>query len=1088
MTTSETRYKPTHSVRFVTAASLFDGHDASINIIRRLLQARGVEVIHLGHNRSVAEIVDAVIEEDVQAVAVSSYQGGHNEYFRYLVDRLREGGARHVKVFGGGGGVIIPSEIKALEAYGVTKIYSPEDGLSLGLAGIIDHMVQEADFALAPVSSNGDLSWLEAGEASKLARLITQAELDESGLGTELDKRLGQLAKERSVPVLGITGTGGAGKSSLTDEIIRRLVADAPELRIGVVSVDPSKRKTGGALLGDRIRMNAIDHERVFMRSLATRGSGSELSRATEKAIRILKASGFDIIFVETSGIGQGSSAIADICDVSLYVMTPEYGAASQLEKIDMLDFADVVAINKFDRRGSDDALRDVRKQFRRNRQIAHDVGDDALPIYGTIASQFGDRGVTALYLHLLDLLRDLAPELPKSSLSVPAGVSTGIRHALIPDKRVRYLGEIAEFARRERAHVEEQVSIARRLQHLDGAAKECPEPEVEAALRRRYDELRKDLDDESWRLIETWPELKSRYARQKVRFEVRGREIQVEARTKTLSGSVVPRVALPRFEDWGEILRFRLNENIPGEYPFTAGVYPFKRSEESPRRQFAGEGGPRRTNERFHFLSRNDKAKRLSTAFDSVTLYGEEPDERPDIYGKIGEGGVSIATLDDMKELYAGFDLVDSLTSVSMTINGPAPTILAMFFNTVIDQQVERFEREEARAPSAKERERIASDALRVVRGTVQADILKEDQAQNTCIFSTEFSLRLMGDVQQFFIDKNVRNFYSVSISGYHIAEAGANPLTQLAFTLANGFTYLEYYLARGMSIDSFAPNLSFFFSSGLDPEYSVMGRVARRLWARVLKHCYGANERSQKFKYHIQTSGRALHAREIQFNDIRTTLQALTAVYDNCNSLHTNAYDEAITTPTAESVRRAMAIQQIINREFGVVKNENPLQGSYIMEELTEVVEEAVLMELERINARGGVLGAIELQYQRSRIQEESLQYELKKDSGELPIVGVNCFLDPDTATSTSEADPPREVQLARASDEEKQDQIDRLRGFQARHAGETADALARLKKVAFAEGNIFAELMTTVRVASLGQITHALYEVGGQYRRAM
>ena len=1082
MTRSETRYEPNHSVRFVTAASLFDGHDASINIIRRLLQARGVEVIHLGHNRSVAEIVDAVIEEDAQAVAVSSYQGGHNEYFRYLVDRLRESGAPHVKIFGGGGGVIIPSEIRALQAYGVTKIYSPEDGLSLGLAGIIDHMVREADFTLAPISGNGDLSPLT------IARLITQAELDESGLGAELDQRLGKIADERKVPVLGITGTGGAGKSSLTDEIIRRLVADAPALRIGVLSVDPSKRKTGGALLGDRIRMNAIDHEGVFMRSLATRGSGSELSRATDEAIRILKASGFDIIFVETSGIGQGSSAVADICDVSLYVMTPEYGAPSQLEKIDMLDFADVVAINKFDRRGSDDALRDVRKQFRRNKQVAHDVGDDALPIYGTIASQFGDLGVTALYLHLLDRLRALVPGLPASSLSVPAGVSTGMRHALIPDKRVRYLGEIAELARSERARVEEQVSIARRLHHLDGASKECGEPEVETALRRSYDQLRKDLDDESWRLIETWPELKSRYALETTAFEVRGREIQVEGATKTLSGSVVSKVALPRFEDWGEILRFRLNENIPGEYPFTAGVYPFKRSEESPRRQFAGEGGPRRTNERFHFLSRNDKAKRLSTAFDSVTLYGEEPNERPDIYGKIGEGGVSIATLDDMKELYAGFDLVDSLTSVSMTINGPAPTILAMFFNTVIDQQVERFEREQKRAPSAEERERIATDILGVVRGTVQADILKEDQAQNTCIFSTEFSLRLMGDVQQYFIDNNVRNFYSVSISGYHIAEAGANPLTQLAFTLANGFTYVEYYLARGMSIDSFAPNLSFFFSNGLDPEYSVMGRVARRLWARVLKHRYGANERSQKFKYHIQTSGRALHAREIQFNDIRTTLQALTAVYDNCNSLHTNAYDEAITTPTAESVRRAMAIQQIIHKEFGIVKNENPLQGSYIMEELTEIVEEAVLAELDRINARGGALGAIELQYQRSRIQEESLYYELKKDSGELPIVGVNCFLDPDAATAASEAEPPREMQLARASDEEKRDQIDRLRGFQARHASETADALARLKKVALAQGNVFAELMDTVRVASLGQITHALYEVGGQYRRAM
>ena len=1098
MTNSDAVYEPRHSVRFVTAASLFDGHDASINIIRRLLQGRGVEVIHLGHNRSVLEIVDAAIQEDAQAVAVSSYQGGHNEFFRYLVDSLRERGASHVKIFGGGGGVIVPREIADLESYGVSKIFSPEDGRKLGLAGIIDEMVRGADFPLQPVATNGpfgpigpkgDVSWLADGNANRVSRLITQAETTGNGSGLdeiegEFEKALASAASKKTVPVVGITGTGGAGKSSLTDELVRRLIADAPKLEIAVLSIDPSKRKTGGALLGDRIRMNAIDREGVFMRSLATRGSGSEISHATDEAIRIFKASGFDLILVETSGIGQGSSAIADISDISLYVMTPEYGAASQLEKIDMLDFADVVAINKFDRRGGDDALRDVRKQFRRNKQIAHDVPDDALPIFGTIASRFGDRGVTALYLHLLSLVRELQPRLPSSKLVVEEGVVTGERHALIPDNRVPYLGEIAELSHRERDRVEAQVEIARRLYQLDGAAKECGDPKIAKALHERFDALREELDDESFALIETWPELKERYAQDEVKFGVRDREITIQAYTDTLSGSRIPKVALPRYQDWGEILRFRLSEGLPGQYPFTAGVYPFKRSEETPRRQFAGEGGPRRTNERFHYLSRNDNAKRLSTAFDSVTLYGEDPDERPDIYGKIGEGGVSIATLDDMKELYAGFDLSGEMTSVSMTINGPAPTILAMFFNTAIDQQFDRFITENDRPPTEKERARITGKTLARARGTVQADILKEDQAQNTCIFSTEFSLRLMGDVQQYFIDHGVRNFYSVSISGYHIAEAGANPITQLAFTLANGFTYVEYYLARGMDIDGFAPNLSFFFSNGLDPEYFVLGRVARRIWARVLKHRYGANERSQKFKYHIQTSGRSLHAREIQFNDIRTTLSALTAVYDNCNSLHTNAYDEAITTPTEESVRRAMAIQQIINREFGVTKNENLLQGSYALEELTDLVEEAVLAEFERINARGGVLGAIELQYQRSRIQEESLHYELMKDSGALPIVGVNCFLAPEAALDKPKPAP----QLARASAEEKLDQIKRLRKFKADHAAETEKALSRLQAVAMEQGNVFAELMHAVRVASLGQITHALYEVGGQYRRAM
>ena len=862
-------------------------------------------------------------------------------------------------------------------------------------------------------------------------------------------------------------------------------MTDAPDLPIAILSVDPTKRKTGGALLGDRIRMNAIERDNVYMRSLATRGSESELPKAIETDIEILSRAGFRLILLETPGIGQGSSAVADVSDLSLYVMTPEYGAPSQLEKIDMLDFADVVAINKFDRRGAEDALRDVRKQFRRGKHIGHEVPDSELPIFGTIASQFGDRGVDALYVHLLDRLREIDPSLPAHSAG--PGEKVGRRKAIIPESRERYLGEITELLRKERERIESEVGVARKLYQLEGAASLIEDQASKTLLRERARELRKGIRDQSFGLIEEWPELKKRYSAPEVRFEVRGREIDVESTTTTLSGSRVPKVALPRFEDWGEILRFRLQENLPGYYPFTAGVFPFKRDEESPRRQFAGEGGPKRTNLRFHYLSRNDTAKRLSTAFDSVTLYGEDPGERPDIYGKIGEGGVSVATLDDMKELYEGFDLVDASTSVSMTINGPAPTILAMFFNTAIDREVLRFERDRGRKPDASERERLRRETLSTVRGTVQADILKEDQAQNTCIFSTDFALRLMGDMQQFFIDHEVRNFYSVSVSGYHIAEAGANPITQLAFTLSNGFTYVEYYLARGMRVDDFAPNLSFFFSNGLDPEYSVLGRVARRIWARVMKHRYGASERSQKFKYHIQTSGRSLHAREIQFNDIRTTLQALTAVYDHCNSLHTNAYDEAITTPTTESVRRAMAIQQIIQKEFGMTKNENPLQGSYVIDDLTDLVEEAVIAEFDRLNSRGGVLGAIELQYQRSRIQEESLQYELKKDSGEIPIVGVNCFLDPDeAATGTVE---PAEIELARASEDEKRAQIRRLAAFHEKHRDEAEAALARLRQVALTEGgNVFEELMSTVRVASLGQVTNALYDVGGRYRRAL
>jgi methylmalonyl-CoA mutase len=1078
MSAPEGGYHPKNRLRFVTAASLFDGHDASINVIRRLLQARGAEVIHLGHNRSVSEIVTAAVQEDVHAVAVSSYQGGHNEFFRYLVDLLKERGASHVRIFGGGGGVIVPREIEELQRYGVTRIYSPEDGRRMSLAGMIDDMLRSSDFALTRLEGAVDFSRIGTGAVGELARLLTQAELNGH---SPLPARAGRST------VVGITGTGGAGKSSLTDELVRRLANQAPELAIAILSIDPTKRKTGGALLGDRIRMNAIDRENVYMRSLATRGSGYELSHATEAAIRILAACNFRVIFVETSGIGQGSSAVANVSDVSLYVMTPEYGAPSQLEKIDMLDFADLVAINKFDRRGGEDALREVRKQFRRGKQIGPEVKEGELPVFGTIASQFGDRGVTALYLNLLDLLRKIDPSLPEATDPASRAARaerTGVRASLIPESRTRYLGEIAELLRAVRARIEAEVAVARRLYRLDGAAREVS-GEAAAPLRARFSELRREIRDESFALVEEWAKLKERYAQPRVSFTVRDREIEMEAKTTTLSGTSIPKVALPRSEDWGDILRFRLEENLPGFYPYTAGVFPFKRDEEEPRRQFAGEGGPRRTNARFHYLCRNDSAKRLSTAFDSVTLYGEDPAERPDIFGKIGEGGVSIATLDDMKELYSGFDLVDPLTSVSMTINGPAPAVLAMFFNTAVDGQVERFERERGRAPAASELERIREETLAVVRGTVQADILKEDQAQNTCIFSTDFALRLMGDVQQYFIDHSIRNFYSVSVSGYHIAEAGANPITQLAFTLANGFTYVEYYLARGMALDDFAPNLSFFFSNGLDPEYSVLGRVARRIWARVIRERYGGGERSQKFKYHIQTSGRSLHAREIQFNDIRTTLSALTAIYDHCNSLHTNAYNEAITTPTTESVRRAMAIQQILAKEFGMAKNENPLQGSYVVSELTDLVEEAVLAEFDRINTRGGVLGAIELQYQRSRIQEESLLYELKKDSGELPIVGVNCFLDPEEAGRAEE----KEIELARASAEEKTEQIERLRRFQRAHQAEAPKALARLSQVALSEnGNVFAELMETVRVASLGQITHALYEVGGRYRRAL
>ncbi len=1091
--TGSTVYTLRHHVRFVTATALFDGHDASINLIRRLLQRAGAEVVHLGHNRSVAEIVEAAIQEDAQAVAVSSYQGGHIEFFRYLVDRLRERDAPHIKIFGGGGGVIVPAEIRELEAYGVTKIFSPEDGRRLGLHGMINQMLEQADFPLPPASTDGDLSRLGPRSAGLIARLITQAEGQRTGCASPdardgfspaVQEFLERRAAGCRAPVVGVTGTGGAGKSSLTDELLRRLLQDFPQLSVGILSVDPSQRRTGGALLGDRIRLNAIHSPRVYMRSLAMRCAEAGLPEALQPAIQVLQAAGFDMIFVETSGIGQGDAAVTAISDVSLYVMTPDYGAASQLEKIAMLDEADLVAVNKFDRWGGEDAMRAVRAQVRRNKEVPRDVPDARLPVFGTIASQFGDVGVTALYLALLGGLEHRIGSPLRSSLQVPDGAVAGERHPLLPATRSRYLGEIAETARAERARVDRQAAIARRLYQLDGAARECEEPALREALHRRFEALREELDPECWELIRTWGKLRQEYDGETYTFEVRGRPVTARTAIRTLSGTRVPKVALPRSEDWGEILRFRLDENVPGSYPFTAGVYPFKRSEEEPRRQFAGEGGPRRTNQRFHYLCGSDKAKRLSTAFDSVTLYGEDPDERPDIYGRIGEGGVSVATLDDMRTLYAGFDLTDPLTSVSMTINGPAPAILAMFFNVAIDREAEKFERAHGRAPDGEERERIVQATLRAIRGTVQADILKEDQAQNECIFSTEFSLRVMGDVQRYFINRQIRNFYSVSVSGYHIAEAGANPITQLAFTLANGFTYVEYYLARGMRIDDFARHLSFFFSNGLDPEYSVLGRVARRIWARVLKTRYGANERSQKFKYHIQTSGRSLYAMAMEFNDIRTTLQALTATYDHCNSLHTNAYDEAITTPTAESVRRAMAIQQIIDHEFGMTKNENPLQGSYIISELTDLVEEAVLAEFDRLNERGGVLEAMELQYQRSRIQEESLLYELKKDSGELPVIGVNTFREPEAP----EGRPSETVTLSRAAPEEKREQVENVRAFQQRHQADAPEALGRLKRAAQVGDNIFAELMRSVRAASLGQITHALYEVGGQYRRAM
>jgi methylmalonyl-CoA mutase len=1068
-------YKAKHKIRFVTAASLFDGHDAAINIMRRILQASGAEVIHLGHNRSVDEVVTAALQEDVQGIAVSSYQGGHIEFFKYMLDLLRNRGGSHVQVFGGGGGVIVPAEIEELQAYGVARIYSPEDGQRMGLQGMINDMLAKCDFDLAQHAP----AQLKPGDARSLAQVITALELGRFSSGESLVEK----AKANPAPVLGVTGTGGAGKSSLTDELVRRFRLDQGDaLRIAVLSVDPTRRKTGGALLGDRIRMNAIHGPNVFMRSLATRDTGSELSAAIGDAIAACRAAGYGLVIVETAGIGQGDAAIVPHVDASLYVMTPEFGAASQLEKIDMLDFADFVAINKFDRKGADDALRDVRKQVQRNREAFAQRPED-MPVFGTIAARFNDDGVTALYHSVAGKLAEKGLKLQPGRLPRPAAKVSSGAHAIVPPQRSRYLADIAETVRGYHAFAAAQSRLARERQHLL-FARESLGIAAPAELDRLI-EGRK-LEPEAQKLLDAWPETVKSYSgdEQVVRVR-RGKEfgeIRTRLNTTSLSGTKLPKVALPKFEDHGELLRWRMRENLPGEFPYTGGVFHFKRENEDPTRMFAGEGDPFRTNRRFHLLSKDMPAKRLSTAFDSVTLYGFDPDERPDIYGKVGNSGVSIATLDDMKVLYSGFDLCDPATSVSMTINGPAPTILAMFFNTAVDQQVERFTREHGRAPSPGEYEDLKKQTLSTVRGTVQADILKEDQGQNTCIFSTEFSLKVMGDIQEYFIGNQVRNFYSVSISGYHIAEAGANPISQLAFTLANGFTFVEAYLARGMKIDDFAPNLSFFFSYGMDPEYAVLGRVARRIWAVAMRERYGANERSQKLKFHSQTSGRSLHAQEIAFNDIRTTLQALISTYDHTNSLHTNAFDEAITTPTEESVRRAMAIQLIINKEWGVAKNENPNQGSFLIEELTDLVEEAVLKEFEALSSRGGVLGAMETGYQRGKIQEESLYYEHRKHDGSYPIIGVNTFRNPHGEAV------PQKLELIRSTEQEKQSQLRRLRDFQKRNASESKTLLERLQQAVIRNENVFAVLMDAVRVCSLGQITHALFEVGGQYRRSM
>ncbi|PZW39634.1 methylmalonyl-CoA mutase [Mesonia algae] len=1137
-------YKPKHKVRIVTAASLFDGHDAAINIMRRIIQSTGVEVIHLGHDRSVEEVVNTAIQEDANAIAMTSYQGGHTEYFKYMYDLLKEKGAEHIKIFGGGGGVILPEEIKELQEYGITRIYAPDDGRELGLQGMINDLVKQSDYAIGD-KLNEEVDNLASKNDKSIARVISSAENFPEIAKSALDQ-IHEKNKNIKTPVLGITGTGGAGKSSLVDELVRRFLVDFEDKTIGIVSVDPSKRKTGGALLGDRIRMNAINSPRVYMRSLATRQSNLALSKYVQEAVEVLKAAEYDLIILETSGIGQSDTEILDHSDVSLYVMTPEFGAATQLEKIDMLDFADIVAINKFDKRGALDALRDVKKQYQRNHGLWHE-DPKTLPVYGTIASQFNDPGMNTLYKKIMDTLSEKTETPLKSDYHISDEMSEKIY--VIPPARVRYLSEIAENNRGYDDKVESQVEVAQKLYGIyktiesvtgtkiqltkNGLDEEAlnentseENKELVNLLKKEFDRVKMDFDPYNWEEILKWEDTVKKYRDPIYSFKVRDKEIKIETHTESLSHLQIPKVALPKYKAWGDLLKWILQENVPGEFPYTAGLYPFKRQGEDPTRMFAGEGGPERTNRRFHYVSLGLPAKRLSTAFDSVTLYGNDPDHRPDIYGKIGNAGVSICCLDDAKKLYSGFDLAHALTSVSMTINGPAPMLLGFFMNAAIDQQCEKYIKENDLEQEVEDKikaiykksglerptyrgelpegnnglglmllgvtgdlvlpddvyQKIKYDTLAVVRGTVQADILKEDQAQNTCIFSTEFALRLMGDVQEYFIENKVRNFYSVSISGYHIAEAGANPITQLALTLANGFTYVEYYLSRGMDINKFGPNLSFFFSNGIDPEYAVIGRVSRKIWSKALKHKYGANARAQMLKYHIQTSGRSLHAQEIDFNDIRTTLQALYAIYDNCNSLHTNAYDEAITTPTEESVRRAMAIQLIINKELGLAKNENPIQGSFIIEELTDLVEEAVLAEFDRITERGGVLGAMETMYQRSKIQEESLYYETLKHNGDFPIIGVNTFL----SSKGSPTVTPGEV--IRATEEEKQFQITTLKKLHKTYEDSAQEALDKVQNAAIHNKNIFEELMEATKVCSLGQITESLFEVGGQYRRNM
>lgn len=1139
-----TPYKPTYKVRIVTAAALFDGHDAAINIMRRIIQSTGVEVIHLGHDRSVEEVVNCAIQEDVNAIAITSYQGGHNEYFKYMYDLLKEKGAGHIKIFGGGGGVILPEEINELMDYGITRIYSPDDGRELGLQGMINDLVQQSDFAIGD-KLDIDVSKLAEKEIGHIARVISSAENFPEIAKDTLDD-IHNKNKNSKTPVLGITGTGGAGKSSLVDELVRRFLIDFPEKTIGLISVDPSKRKTGGALLGDRIRMNAINNSRVYMRSLATRQSNLALSKYVNEAVEVLKAAEFDLIILETSGIGQSDTEIIEHSDTSLYVMTPEFGAATQLEKIDMLDFADLVAINKFDKRGALDAVRDVKKQYMRNNNLWH-IHQDDLPVYGTIASQFNDPGMNTLYKSIMDKLVEKTNADLKSKMEITKEMSEKI--FVIPPARVRYLSEIAENNRAYDKTANDQVKVAQKLYGIHKTIESIVEKSVAITkagidldtiindlnnddtdfvklLVAQFEKVKLNLNPYNWEIILNWQEKVEKYKNPIYTFKVRDKEINIETHSESLSHTQIPKVALPKYEAWGDLLRWNLQENVPGEFPFTAGLYPFKRTGEDPTRMFAGEGGPERTNRRFHYVSLGMDAKRLSTAFDSVTLYGNDPGERPDIYGKIGNAGVSICCLDDAKKLYSGFDLSHNMTSVSMTINGPAPMLLGFFMNAAIDQNCEKYIKEnnleadveakfkEIYDDKGLERptyqgnlpegnnglglmllgltgdlvlpsdvyQQIKKDTLAQVRGTVQADILKEDQAQNTCIFSTEFALRLMGDVQEYFIEKQVRNFYSVSISGYHIAEAGANPITQLALTLSNGFTYVEYYLSRGMDINKFGPNLSFFFSNGIDPEYSVIGRVARKIWAKAMKNKYGANSRAQMLKYHIQTSGRSLHAQEIDFNDIRTTLQALYAINDNCNSLHTNAYDEAITTPTEESVRRAMAIQLIINKELGLIKNENPIQGAFIIEELTDLVEEAVLLEFDRITERGGVLGAMETMYQRSKIQEESLYYETLKHNGEFPIIGVNTFL----SSKGSPTVQPAEV--IRATEEEKKHQIQTKELLNKANPEKVAAQIEILQEAAIQNENLFDKLMEATKVCSLGQITEALFKVGGQYRRNM